>query len=271
MQKQDKVITYDYSDETINELIALAKDDDEFAYNELFKIFEPLIKSIAKQYIQYENYDDLIQNGLMGIVHAIRKFDFQKNIKFSTFAFWEIKGEMLKGLNTNSKFYVSQGFKKFALTVLKISSEIELKTNHFPTDEEILEALNDDNITPYEVFLARNLMQSTISIDTVPVSNDDQTTDAEMTLAEQVFDSPSELDNSNSKLLKYIHNSKLDDREIYIVSEKLGLNSTHQKKSTHTIGTELHISDSRVMQLYRRAIIKIKKHAAADGYNVKKR
>lgn len=85
------------------ELLYLAEDNSEEVNEIIYKKYEPVIKYYAKKYnnlIEGKgiDYNDLMQEGLIGLVHAINNFKKQKNIKFSTFAFICIKRKILSAV-----------------------------------------------------------------------------------------------------------------------------------------------------------------------------
>lgn len=82
------------------ELIYLIKEDDEQALNTMFKKYEPLIKRIANHYLKTFkdfniDFEDLVQEGRIGLYRAIKSFKAEKDILFYTFAFICIKSQIL--------------------------------------------------------------------------------------------------------------------------------------------------------------------------------
>lgn len=255
--------SYDYDDIKIKELIAKANNNDELAYDELIKMFEPLVASIAKRYRTVGVYDDMLQAGRMGLVYAINRYDETRGTKFSSYAYSVITGEILKEVNKYSPIYVPQYFKLFALNVKKIAGELETKLGHKPSYEEIKEALGDPKITISEIDLA---MTSTL----VPISLDYPSNDSNLTIGDMIPDKENNTNDAFSERLEnYIKNSGLSETEIYIIQNKFGFNSDNTTYKTKEISKMLGMSESRVIQLYNIAIRKIKKHAHKDGYKVK--
>ncbi len=69
-----------------------------------------LVKSIAGRYSRYGvSFDDLVQEGIMGLFEAKEKFDEKRGVKFSTFAFYFIKGRVLKYLQNEKKVPIAEG------------------------------------------------------------------------------------------------------------------------------------------------------------------
>ncbi len=82
------------------ELLYMISDNNEEANEAIYKKYEPVISYYAKKYSSYTDgkgidYNDLYQEGLIGLMQAIDKFKEQKDIKFSTFAFLCIKRKII--------------------------------------------------------------------------------------------------------------------------------------------------------------------------------
>ncbi len=83
-----------------NELLYMISDNNEEASYDIYKKYDPVISYFAKKYSVYTDgkgidYNDLYQEGLIGLMQAIDKFKEQKDIKFSTFAFLCIKRKII--------------------------------------------------------------------------------------------------------------------------------------------------------------------------------
>ena len=91
----------EYRDLNDNEILYLISENNEEAYNYMYKKYEPLINKLAIEilrkykYLKLE-YDDLFQEGMYALSLAIRKFDYRENILFFTLVFVCIKREMYK-------------------------------------------------------------------------------------------------------------------------------------------------------------------------------
>ena len=87
-----------------NELIARAQKGDVWARNQVIEMNMPLVKKIALKSIQKSTLsdNDLIQEGIFGLVTAIEKFDTSLGFKFSTYASWWIKQVMFKAISEQS-------------------------------------------------------------------------------------------------------------------------------------------------------------------------
>ena len=255
--------SYNYDSLAIKELITKANNGDELAYDELLKIFDPLVASIAKRYSNVGVYDDMLQVGRMGLVYAIKRFDEARGTKFSSYAYSVITGEILKEVNKYSPIYVPQYFKIFALNVKKVAASLEEKLGHKPSYEEIKDAINDPKVKIQEIVLAMTSTLTTISLD-FPLDA------TNLTIGDTISDNKYNTNDAFSERLEnYIRNSGLSETEIYIIQNKFGFNSDNTTYKTKEISKMLGMSESRINQLYNIAIRKIKKHAYKDGYKIK--
>ena len=69
---------------------------------DLLKTNEKLVYSIIKKYSNKEDYEDLYQVGMLAVIKAAKKYKEKSDVKFSTYAYLYIKGEILKAINTKS-------------------------------------------------------------------------------------------------------------------------------------------------------------------------
>ena len=99
--------------EETNNLIALAKNGDNYAKERLVNENSPLIKSVIKKYINKGiEFDDLYQLGSLGFLKAINNFDETFGVKFSTYAVPMIAGEVKRFIRDNGIIKVSRSTKQ---------------------------------------------------------------------------------------------------------------------------------------------------------------
>lgn len=125
---------HEYANENDYELLYLISENNEEANELIFKKYNPIIEYYAKKYLPLVSnkgidYNDLYQEGLIGLNAAIEGYKDQKNIKFSTFAFICIKRKILSAIRIASR-------KKHS--ILNDSYSIE-------------DNINSDNMTYYDV------------------------------------------------------------------------------------------------------------------------
>jgi len=109
------------------------------AQNELIKANLRLVVSIAKHYVgRGIMFIDLIQDGNMGLVKAVERFDYSKGYKFSTYATWWIRQEIIRSIADKSRtIRVSRQMVDYTNKLLRISRELHQEYGREPTAQEI--------------------------------------------------------------------------------------------------------------------------------------
>ncbi|WP_244833305.1 RNA polymerase sporulation sigma factor SigF [Clostridium sp. BJN0001] len=130
--------TYDYNENI--ELLSRAKSGDLEAMDKLIKINLPLVSAITKKFLNrgYE-YDDIYQIGSVGLVKAIKNFNNDFNVKFSTYAVPMIIGEIKRFLRDDGMIKVSRNVKSLSNKIHFFKEELAKKLNRAPTIEELSE------------------------------------------------------------------------------------------------------------------------------------
>lgn len=141
---------YNYDDNS--QLIPLAKAGDDNAMNLLIEMNLPLVSSISKKFLNrgYE-YEDIFQIGSMGLVKAIKNFDCNYKVKFSTYAVPMIIGEIKRFLRDDGIIKVSRSVKSLAK---KIHFDKEILTKKIGRDPTIEELARFSGVEKEEVLFA---------------------------------------------------------------------------------------------------------------------
>ena len=241
------------------ELGRKAAEGDEAARHRLEEANLRLVVSIAKHYTNRGvALMDLIQEGNLGLMRAVEKYDYTKENKFSTYASWWIKEAMQRAIDQQSReirvpVHVAENMKK----VQKISKELQQELGREPLPKEIAEKMpgktEDDikNILSY--------LQSPVSLET-PVGEEGENSLGDM-VEDRTEATPEEAMNTLvqkeevSELLE-----SLSDRERQVIRLRYGL----EDGKTHTleeIGSMLSVTRERVRQIEARAMEKLRKNA----------
>lgn len=124
------------------ERIKLARDGDEKVLSELIEENTPLVKSIAKRFLDRGvDFDDLIQIGMIGMIKAIRGFNFDFDTALTTYAVPLIYGEIKRFLRDDGLIKVSREAKTNAIHIRRFEDEYEQLYGRSPTIEETAEKL----------------------------------------------------------------------------------------------------------------------------------
>jgi len=223
-------------------LIQAVKQGNSTAYSKLINLNQGYIISIARQYYSKEvsskglTIEDLIQEGNIGLMEAIEKFDETKGVKFITYAAHWIKASILKAIGEEMKIKTSS------------YEESESKANK--------DGSNDDEGT-------ETSDNEDISIEKDGVLNDDATTIQNISANDngdaenESFNNETSINKSRSEDIEGALFSILDERECKIIKMFFGIDSPMM--GLKEIGEELNLSSERVRQLKERALKRIKK------------
>lgn len=149
--------------ERIHNLIKAAQEGDKAAFECIVNENIGLVWSVVKRFQgrNIEN-DDLFQLGSMGLVKAIKNFDFNYDVKFSTYAVPMIIGEIKRFLRDDGLIKVSRGLKETAFKAVKAREYLFNQNNKEPSLKEIAEYINIDRET---LVMAINSSREVDSID----------------------------------------------------------------------------------------------------------
>lgn len=131
--------------EKTSDLIQKSKDGDKDALDELIVENTPLVKSVVRRYSgKNVEYDDLMQLGSMGLLKAIKNFDENFNVRFSTYAVPMIAGEIKRFIRDDGAVKVSRALKLLAYNIGKFKDDFSKSNNREPTIDEISKVFNVD-------------------------------------------------------------------------------------------------------------------------------
>ena len=246
------------SREEEKELAKRIEQGDEEAREKLASANLRLVISIAKKYRGYGlPFLDIIQEGNIGLMKAIDKFDWRKGYKFSTYATWWIRQAILKALNNESRTVrVPSHVSSLNRKIDKFKKSYKEETGEEPTNEQIAEELDVD------VDKVRNALKAkreSVSLDK-PLREEDGDSEA---LGDVIVDEKSPQPEKEAfgdmleDRLKGLLNKALSDREKQILKLRYGLED-YQPLTLEEVGDVFDISRERVRQLQDRAINKLK-------------
>ena len=248
-----------YSPLTREEEFGLAKrirTGDEEALQKLVTANLRFVVRIAGEYTgRGLSFIELIAEGNLGLLTAVRRFDEQRGYKFITYAVWWIRQAMQKALSQSSRT-VRQPMNRFndAGTLEKEGAMLAKELGYEPNLEEIIE---NANISRRRLDGALSAMGQEISLD---VSRDmEENYPLSLQLADDSADVEAEIERMELKqtLLHYL--AILNEREHLVLSAYYGLDD-QDPMSLGEIGTVLGVTRERVRQIRNRAFEKLRLH-----------
>lgn len=237
------------------ELKALIEKYEEYK-NQMIEANTRLVISLSKRYINKGmDFMDVIQEGNKGLITAVERFDPGFKKKFSTYASWWIKQEILKALANQGKFiripaYVVGTIRK----VLAVRRDLTHRLNREPSLEEIAE---NSEIPEGKIMEALSLTLEPIYLE-MEVGEDQNLTLENLIEDENSMKKFEKIDKDDNlkRLVGLINN--LPDREAEIIKYRYGFNSK-DPFTLQELGELLNLTRERVRQLEKRALKTLKK------------
>jgi RNA polymerase primary sigma factor len=220
-----------------------------------------LVASIAQRYQgQGLEFEDLVQEGILGLWRAIEKFDYHRGLKFSTYASFWIRQAIGRAIGNKSRAVrVPLHFSQTVRRVTRARASLKEEEGHEPGVKQLATSLRLD---PREVTLCLELAQPVASLEAleeagssfaIPIQSGDPVGDA---VLEQGLKSE----------LRYAL-GKLTEREKAVIVKRYGLNGD-DPRTLEEIGRELGVTRELVRQIQARAIERLRPECVRQEMNV---
>jgi RNA polymerase primary sigma factor len=236
---------------------------DDAARQELVQGNLRLVITIAKQYMNRGiSFLDLIQEGNVGLIHAAQKYDFKREVRFSTYASWWIKQAITRALDNKQRVIRLPHRKEESLRRIKqVFNQLNQSLMRKPSVDEIAR----------EVGVEREEIINIMNVGLGPVSLDAESSDEVGNLHEVIRDttySPEEI--LERKSLQEDVNGmlkKLENRERTVLSYRYALDGS-DRMTLKNISQKLGVSPETVRQIELRAIRKLQTYSREIGLEI---
>ncbi|MDD6237740.1 MAG: RNA polymerase sigma factor RpoD [Clostridiales bacterium] len=237
------------------ELATRMGQGDNYARKRLAEANLRLVVSIAKRYVgRGMQFLDLIQEGNLGLIKAVEKFDYTKGFKFSTYATWWIRQAITRAIADQARtIRIPVHMVETINKVKKVTSQLLHKNGHDPSAEEIAAELDMPVDKVREIM---RVAQEPVSLET-PIGEEE---DSHLGDFIQDDDAPAPAEVASNTLLKEQLGDvlgTLTDREEKVLRLRFGLEDG-RSRTLEEVGKEFNVTRERIRQIEAKALRKLR-------------
>jgi RNA polymerase primary sigma factor len=233
-----------------------AVDDGIQAREHLIKANTRLVVSVAKRYMgRGVPFLDLIQEGNLGLMKAVEKFDYHRGFRFSTYATWWIRQTITRSIADQGRtIRVPVHMVDRIRQLYKVTHEMEQELGRVPTTEELAEKL-DVPISKVEWMMRVSWLP--LSLES-PINDDEEDSELGQFVEDQL--TPTPIESTYSKLLREKIEEVLDTlppREARILRLRFGLENGHNY-TLEEVGDKFGLTRERIRQIESKALRRLR-------------
>lgn len=262
--KKNKVSTTSKSSQKTGKTISLANYKNKvnnkislIERNKMVEEYMPMIRYVARKISSklpaHIDCEDLVSNGVIGLMDAIEKYDSERNNKFKTYAEFRVRGAILDALR--SQDWIPRSIRDKAKKIEKVKKALEQQLFRIPEEREVAKALNV-SLADYHGLLHETNKASLMSIDDMAFFNKSD----KNSILKILEGNNSSFSIINKKSIQRIITKtiqELPERQRIVLSLYY-----YEEFNLRKIGQVLKVTESRVSQLHSKAIEKLKSRLA---------
>jgi RNA polymerase primary sigma factor len=226
------------------------------AHEAMVRAHLPLVVAIAKRYRGRSSLDllDLIQEGNLGLMHAVEKYDHRRGVKVSTYAVWWIRQSMVRAMADQGRLIrVPVHMTEQVTKVLRERSKLSHKLGRTPETSEIATSVA---MPAARVERAMSLVREPVSLD-VPVGEDGEATLGDLIEAPDAVDPHAVAEASALRQSLAESLSTLSEREQSILRMRFGIGGTAEHTLAE-VGEAFGLTRERIRQIEAAALAKLR-------------